>query len=687
MLFVVSFLVYWPALHGEFIWDDILNIPGNPIIRSPDGLADIWAGGPQIFDYYPVTWTAWWVQWQMFRRATLGYHVVSIVLHAGAAGLLWRVLTRLRLPGAFVAALVFTVHPVNVESVAWITELKNTLSMFLLAATTALYLDSEEQSRSPLQRRALFCAAVIGFALTLLAKPAVVLFPFVLLGLAWWRRGSVGRDALWRAVPFFAVSIAIAVVTIFVHHARSMVGATVRTDGFAGRLATSAWCVWYYLYKLLWPADLAFIYPRWEVDPRRPLHWLPLAALVGVLVGLFLLRRRIGRGGLVALLAYIALLFPVLGFVNVYFMRYSFVADHWQYHAGFVVIAAVVATATKVLWRLAGEGRRRAAGVVGTVLAMAVCLVLAVHSWHEAHFYKDGMTLWAEAIRDNPTNAYLHNNYGAELLAAGRKDAAREYFRRAIELDPTPSEPYLGMGASYMQESPATALAWYERAVGKEGTAGHPRGFVGEALAALGRTDEALASFELALADRPVNPRYRGTAARLQMERGNPGRAVELYRDEIYEWPRYAENWYKLADALAAAKRPDEAREAVAEACRRAKGDHALINGFATQFLTSGRPELAEQAARAAICLQPDYGPAHVHLGRALEALNRPAEAEAAYAEALRVQPGFRDAAQGLFRLQDRASTRPASGPQPSTAATAVPTSAFSAPSSTMPAR
>jgi tetratricopeptide (TPR) repeat protein len=480
-------------------------------------------------------------------------------------------------------------------------------------------------------------------------------------------------------VPFFAASLAVSVVTIFVHHARSMVNTIVRTDGFAGRLATSAWCVWFYLYKLLWPAHLAFLYPRWEVNPRRLLHWLPLVALVGVLLGLFLLRRRIGRGALIALLAYVALLFPVLGFVDVYFMRYSFVADHWQYHAGFVVIAAVVAAATHALRRLSGKTNRRPAVVAGSLLASGVCIVLAVESWHEAHHYQNGMTVWAEAIRDNPTNGILHSNYGAELLAAGRKDEARRYFLRAIELDPTPSEPYLGMGASYMPGDPATALEWYQRAVGKEGTAGHPRGFVGEALLALGRTDEAMASFELALADHPVNPRYRGTVARLEMERGNPGRAAELYRDEIHDWPRYPENWYNLADALAAAGKTDEARKALAEACRRAKGNHGLINGFGSQFLVGGRPELAEQALREAIRLQPDYGPAHANLGRALEALNRPVEAEAEYAEALRVQPGFRDAAQALARLQQtRSSTRPA---------TTKPASAFSGPPGTMPAR
>jgi tetratricopeptide (TPR) repeat protein len=193
-------------------------------------------------------------------------------------------------------------------------------------------------------------------------------------------------------------------------------------------------------------------------------------------------------------------------------------------------------------------------------------------------------------------------------------------------------------------------------------------------LLALGRTDEALASYERALAGHPVNPRYRATVAMLQMQRGNPGRAVELYRDEIHEWPRLPENWYRLADALAAAGRPTEARDALDEACRRAKGDHAVVNGFGLRFLTSGRPGLAEVALREAIRLEPDYVPAYNNLGRALEALNRADEAKKAYQTAMKLQPGNRDAAAALARMQTGRS--PASSP-----------SAFSASSSTMPAR
>src|SRR5688572_4232226 len=212
LMCLTAFVVYWPAVHGEFIWDDFINIVNNPLMRSDTGLADAWLARKGTFDYYPLTWTTWWLEWRAWRRETTGYHVLNILLHAGAAAMWWRVLVRLRVPGAFVAAMVFLVHPVNVESVAWITERKNTLSMPLLGVALALYLDSDEGRG----RRGLYWGSVAVFALSLLAKPVPVALAAVLPVLAWWRRGRVMRADVRAALPFAAAAAVVAVITIVV---------------------------------------------------------------------------------------------------------------------------------------------------------------------------------------------------------------------------------------------------------------------------------------------------------------------------------------------------------------------------------------------------------------------------------------------------------------------------------------
>jgi tetratricopeptide (TPR) repeat protein len=289
--------------------------------------------------------------------------------------------------------------------------------------------------------------------------------------------------------------------------------------------------------------------------------------------------------------------------------------------------------------------------------------------------YRDPLQLWAKATRDNPHSGAAWNNYGTELYNRGRKAEAMECYLRGIEVEPGWNEPYLSMGAAQQAKDPASAIPWFERAIGKPGSAGDPRAHLAGALLALGRMDEALAMYDQALDESPVSPGYRRTAAALHQQRGDAARAVELYEAETRDWPRDPEAWFLLAGAWASAGKMSEARVALAEACRRAKSDHAMIRAFGSRLLTTFQPELAVDAFRECLNRQPDYGPAYNGLGYALEQLGRTQEAKAAYESALRVQAGSRDAREGLARIGASTSTRQA------------PASAFSAPSSTMPAR
>jgi tetratricopeptide (TPR) repeat protein len=657
VLCLAAFLIYWPALNGAFIWDDWQNIVTNPLIRANGGILNFWLGREGVYDYYPLTWTTWWLEWRAWRRETMGYHVLNVLLHAAAAAMLWRLLVRLRVPGAFVAACLFLVHPVNVESVAWITERKNTLSMPLMLAALALYLDADEGRG----RRALYWGAVGVFLLALLAKPAVVMLPAVMLVIAGWRRGRVGWADVRAVIPFAVLSAVFAVVTIVVHHTRGIVTSEIRADTFAARLAGVGWIVGFYLRKLLWPTHLSLIYPQWTVDPHNVVHWLPLAALLAVIAGLFFARRFIGRAPVAALACYVAMLLPVLGFVDIYLFRYAWVADHFQYQACPAIFAAVAAGGALVVRRLGRPGR-----FVGPALGAAACAALAVPAWREAHHWRDGADIWADVYRENPRSAIAIVNFAAfHLLPRGRYDEARAMYQRAIELDPRARETYMAMGGTYLAESRVReAIPWLRKAVELPGGGNDPRVPLAEALAQTGSPEEAAEWYERSLAADPLAATFHRELGMLHESAGRVDRALDVYRagaetvgaDDPDAWVRYGM-------ALRRHGRTQDADAAFVEARRLSGDDPAVLCALGDKLMIAGFPDAAAAAYADATRQRPDYGPAHNKLGEALVKLNRPAEAAHAFEQALKAQPGFYAPAEHLRRLRGGPGTAPTTAP------------------------
>ncbi|MEO7032492.1 MAG: tetratricopeptide repeat protein [Polyangiaceae bacterium] len=457
-------LVYLPAIRAGFVWDDdswttkILEL-----LRDASGLRSIWFRPTALQQYYPLTGTTFWLDYHLWGFWPLPYHVENVLLHALSALLFGRSLRRLALPGAWLASAIFALHPMMAESAAWITERKNVLSLPLCLGAFLFYLDFERRRRGtvvgglpesgattgPARRRSGY--ATLSYALAwllflgaLLAKTTACTFPAALLLLTWWRRGALRwRQDVLPTLPFFVLGIGMCAVTGWLE--KTHVGA----NGADYALTVSQRCLvsgrafWFYLGKLGFPANLAFVYPRWQPDAGVWWQWLyPMTAL-GFLFALWRARVHIGRGPVTALCLFAGTLSPLLGFVNVYYMRYSFVCDHWLYLPSLGPIALIACGISTVVRGRAGELFLKAA-VGGVIL-----LTLGVLTSRQAAMYADAESLWRTTIRRNPGAWFAHNNLGNLLFRKGKSDEAIGQFQEAIRLKPDLAEAYTSLGVAF----------------------------------------------------------------------------------------------------------------------------------------------------------------------------------------------------------------------------------------------
>lgn len=482
---------YLPALRGGFVWDDVAHVTA-PALRSGGGLWRIWSEVGATQQYYPLLHTAFWLEYRLWGGSPLGYHLANLALHALAATLFALVLRRLAVPGAILAALIFALHPVHVESVAWISEQKNTLStVFYLAAALAYFRFRERRSAGP------YLIASALFVCALLTKTVTATLPAALLVVLWWKQGRLGWRDSAPLIPWLVLGGAAGLFTAWVE--RTLIGAEGAAFDlpFVARCLLAARVVWFYLGKLCWPVNLTFIYPRWTVDAADPGAWWPLIALLLVLAWLWRMSRINTRSPLAISLLFGGSLFPVLGFFNIYPFLYSYVADHFQYLASLAVIASVAATLVHV-----GATSRPSRMVLVALLLAA----LATSTREQSGMFRDVQTLFRATIARNPGCWMAYNNLGKELLASPTTQLeAIACFERAIALRPAYFEAHNNLGLVLTQTGRSRdAIPHLEKALRLKPRAYESHNNLGIALAGSGRTDEALRSFAAAAA---LNPR------------------------------------------------------------------------------------------------------------------------------------------------------------------------------------
>lgn len=554
-LIFITLAAYWPVFRAGYVFDDDTYLTANPLIPSPSGLRDIWLKPSASVQYYPLVFTTYWLEYRFWGSNPAGYHFVNVALHMAGAILLWHLLRRLCVPGAWLAAMLFAVHPVHVESVAWIVERKNVLSgVFSLAAilaylrfagikTAGQAVPTDETSEAPPKTRDLwvtYALSIVCFLLALFSKTAVCTLPLVLVLLLWWKRGRIVRADVWPLLPFFLLAVVMGSLTAWFE--RHQVGA--EGEEFDWSLVES-WLIagralWFYAGKLIWPAQLAFIYPRWNLDAAGLWqHLFPLTALAVPIV-LWLARRRIGRAPLVAVLSFMLALAPILGFFKVYGMRYTFVADHWQYHASMSLIALFAAVWWEggrrfFLWRGSSPLGRRAVPVAANV-AIVGCLVVLTR--HQVRAYDNAESLWRDTLRKNPSAWMAHNNLGKYLMEYVRTpeavgEAIRHY-RETIRLSPRNYKAMANLGVAFaLQKRLDDAIAQYRAAIAIEPRYGPAYQNLGAALAAKNQLDEAVEILRQAVALQPADPGgHRNLAVALEQraQEGDMAEAIAHFR-------------------------------------------------------------------------------------------------------------------------------------------------------------
>jgi tetratricopeptide (TPR) repeat protein len=542
---LATLAAYQPAWNGKLLWDDDINITA-PGLRSLDGLARIWTHPGATLQYYPLAHSILWLEYRLWGASPLGYHLLNILLHVLSALLLVRILRRLDIRGAWLAGGIFALHPVMVESVAWISQFTNVLSgVFFLGAVLAYWAYLEAG------KRRWYVLSLGLFFLGLLSKTSIAPFPLAMLALVWWKRGRISpRRDIVPLLPFAVAGTLFGLITIHVEN--TLVAAGGREFGLSpiDRSLIVGRAIWHYLAKVVLPVDLSFIYPRWSVNGAVWWQYLFPAAVLALGAVLWVLRRH-WRAPLAAFLYFAAMLLPVIGLFDVYAFRYSWVADHWQYLAAIGPIAVGAG--------LFGQAKASKRALTSAVAA-TLLLTLGVLSWKQGRLFADAETLYRTTIRKNADCWLAYNNLGVLMANAGRTDEAIAQYRKALEIHPSYAKAHFNLGNVLATAGrPDEAIAQYEKAVQLDRNYINAHIRLGNMMLQAGRTDEAIAHYARVTEISPQDDRAHASLGDILYQNERMDEAIAHYRRALEINPKLVEALRGLGNVMLKSKRTDEA--------------------------------------------------------------------------------------------------------------------------------
>lgn len=577
-LLALTVIVYWPVKQAGFIWDDDDHVTANPAMTSPDGLVKIWSS-LSVSRYYPLTLTTFWAQRQLWGLNPLPYHAVNVLLHGMNAILIYFALRRLQVRPAWVAAAIWAIHPVNVESVAWITELKNVQSGIFFFLALLSFLQSEQTGSRGWYACSIGCAVA-----AVLSKSSTVVLPFVLLLCAWWERRQITRRDWLRIAPFFLIALPMALLTIVEQQGRVQ-SQPAWALGLMDRFGIAGRSLWFYAGKLLWPPNLSFIYPRWSVSGKSPISWLAwLGIAAGVALGWRYRQKPWARAGLFGFAYFVVALLPVLGLFNIFFFRYSFVADHFQYLASIGVIALACATVASVV----------PPSHLRLIIATAVLVSLGVLSRQHLGVFANEEALWRDTVTRNPQAVIAQNNLGLVLYGQLQYRHAIECFDRALQADPDFPEAHYNLGL---------------------------------VLTEIGHYEEAATQMRYALQVAPPFAKAENGLGFALLQLGQPGEAAGHFRRALELNPDYVDAHDNLGKILLGMEQPTEAEAQFRQAMRISPVDFTAHENLGVVLLQQHHLDEAAAEFREAAQFKPDDPEPHKNLADVLAAQQKLSEA------------------------------------------------------------
>lgn len=565
VLVLVTIFAYRPAWNGSFVWDDDFYVTKNSLLTAPDGLRRIWFSLESPSQYFPLTYTSFRIERMLWGLKPASYHWVNILLHAANALLLWRLLAELRVPGAWLAAGIFALHPVQVESVAWITERKNVLMafFFLLALLAWTRFIDERDQRANQRSRAIreqrgkevtqadtlnrvpwrfYWLALIFYLLALCSKATACTLPAALFLILWLQKKRIDWRRVLQIAPFIVLGLAMGLMAIWWERYHQFTLGPMFALGPLERLIIVTQAPWFYLGKLFWPAKLTFIYPQWTVDPKDPLSYVWLVAGIALCAAIYFARRYVGRSVEVAAAFYVATLSPVLGFIMLYTFRYTFVADHYQYLACIGPIAPVSAGLVKLTNSMKYGPRFLVA------FGIFIFSTLGLLTWQQSAIYRDSETLWRTTIDRNPGCWMAETNLGSELSEEGDIDGAIAHLEKSLRLKSDAPETHNSLTNALFRKGDAdAAIAEAHVAMNFDPNNADTHAVLGMALITKGQLDEAIAQLSKAIEILPNYSHAHYNLALALAEKGETVDAIAHYEKAVEAQPDLVEALTNLA--------------------------------------------------------------------------------------------------------------------------------------------
>ena len=600
VLAAVTIFAYWPAWNGGLLWDDDVYITNNELLTAPDGLRRIWFSLDSPSQYFPLVYTTFRIEHAVWGLDPTGYHWVNLLLHIANALLVWLVLARLKVPGAWLAGAIFALHPVQVESVAWITERKNVLmGFFFLLTLLAWVAFLDEKTKRPWLYYGL---ALIFYLLALSAKTTACTLPVALFLILWLQKKRISWERIFEINPFFVLGIASGLLAIWwerYHQGTSRAIFTFLSP--IERLLVASRAIWFYLSKLAWPSNLTFIYPRWDIAPTHLLNYAWL--LTGVLVcgAIYFLRRYVGRCVEVAAVFFIATLSPVLGFIMLYTFRYTFVADHYQYLA----CIGPIALASAGLINLADVSKNSRT----LIFSVALCVValLATLTWRQAAMYGNIETLWRTTLSRNPNCWMAHNNLGIVLFEKGQLDDAIAHYRTTLQMQPNFWDADYNLGTALLGKGQVDEAIFHcDKAVRMQPNDPDAQVALANALLQKRQIDDAIVHYQKAVAIRPDYFLARYGLGHALLERGKLDAAIEHSRAALLIQPNNADCQTILAIALDEEGQSVEAVKHYEKALEISPQSVSALNNLAWLLATGSNASLRNGARAIQLATQAD---------------------------------------------------------------------------------